>query len=178
MLNSDQRGYQGYQGYPGQGYLPGYPPFYSNNTYQGYRFLLYMIIAVIFIFLISDWCNRNNRQYSKQVKQGVNDIVKESSKISTSAKQNQNALLSLMQNSEALGMMKAVKLLAPEQDIQQLTNGVPISETEREIKEQQSESAKIVLKKCADFLPQSRLAELAGLYPYAASASLQQQPAK
>ena len=105
------------------------------------------------------------------MKQGFNDVIKEASRISTSAKQNENSLLALIQNTEALGMMKAVKMMAPDQDLQHLTNGVPISETEREMKEQQGESVRKVLRKCDDLVPQSRLSELAGYYPGGSASS-------
>jgi hypothetical protein len=142
-----------------------------TETIYGYRYVVYLVLVVIMVLFLCDWCNRNSRQYSLRVKQGLNDLVKEASRTSTLAKHNENALLCLMQNSEALGYMKAARLIAPEHDLETLTGGVPVPEVEREIRAQQGECAKKLIRRCSDIVPTSRLAELAGLYPYAADES-------
>lgn len=130
-----------------------------------YRYVIYLLLIILFFYMIVEWSNRNSRQYTSHVKQGLNDVVREASRTATLAKQNGNPLLSLIQNSEAVGMMKAIRILASDQDLQHLTGGVPIIETDRELKEQQSVCARSVIHQCREFVSPSRLAELAGYYP-------------
>ena len=102
---------------------------------NGYRFriFLFVVFVILFVFFFCEWSNKHKRQYSIQVRNGVNAIVEEASRTSTYAKNTANPFLSVLQDSEALGMIKAMKLLAPEEDIQKLT-GIPLTEMEREIK--------------------------------------------
>jgi hypothetical protein len=138
---------------------------WNTDTLYGYRFIAYIVVIVILLICLCDWCNKHNRQYSVNVKKGLNDIIHEASTLSIAAKQNDNPLVAVIQNSEAMGLMKAARWLGPEEDIKRLT-GVPVTETEREIKLQQGESIKNILRKCNDIVPQSRLVELAGWYPF------------
>jgi hypothetical protein len=135
------------------------------DSIYSYRFVIYIVLTVVLVYFLTDYSIKNNRQYSVHTKRGFNDVVREAARQSTYAKQNENSILSLIQNSEAVGMIKALRLIAPDRDIQHLTGGVPLVETEREMKEQQADATKRVIKQCAETLPRSRLTELAGYYP-------------
>lgn len=124
-----------------------------------------MIFVVLLVYFFCEWSNNHTGQYSSHIQQGVNEIVREASKLGTNSKNNTNPFLSLVQDTEALGMVKALKMIAPDNDINQLTNGVPINEMEKELKNQQSESAKKLLQECSHSIPQNRLSDLAGYYP-------------
>src|SRR5579872_3542709 len=109
--------------------IPPYLPFNTQTIYT-YRYILLMAFVVLLVFFFCEWTNNRTRQYSPHIKQGINEVVREASKLGTNAKNTTNPFLSVLQDTEALGMVKALKMIAPEDDIGYLTSGVPVNEME------------------------------------------------
>ena len=135
----------------------------AKSVYAG-RFLIYMIIVIFVVYVISEYVNKNNRKYPKFIKQGVNEIMDEAAKIATTASHNENDMLSLIQNTEAVTMMKTLQMLVSEEDVVRLTQ-VPFAQAYKAAKEQQSTSVKKLMSKCPFMVPRSEFAAIAGFYP-------------
>lgn len=130
-----------------------------------YRFYIFLLAVTLFMYLLCEWSNYHTRRYPHHVKQGMNECVIEAAKLSTHAKSSQNDFLATIQNAQAAAMMKTLRMLVPEEDINALTL-IQFNEVNKEIRDQEMVSTRKLLNICPSLIPtNSRLANLAGLHP-------------
>lgn len=134
----------------------------SNHLY---RFYIYIAITIVAVYLLCEWSNYYSRRYPSHVKQGMNDCIVEAARLSTRGKSTENDLLAAMQQVEAAAIMRTLKMLAPEDDINALTL-IRYAEVNKEIKDQEAIAMRKLVRKCTQVIPtNSRLAHLAGVFP-------------
>jgi hypothetical protein len=138
---------------------------WMNVSLQTYRFIVYTLLVAFVLVLLSCFNTRYHRQYSPALKTSINDIVDAAAKrVVTAQACESNAFLELHNASYARGMLEALKLIAPSEDLVHLAN-VRFADLDREARRQEWLASQRLFQECPHIVPGNALANVAGWYP-------------
>ena len=123
------------------------------------KVLYFFIVSTVFVlFLIYI---RKNSNSNSHLKNNIKILVRQASRWSTAAKQDENSMIAVLHANYGTGYLWALKDIATDSQIESAT-GIDVKKFEREIVKTQDESTMKMAKLCPEYAPEKTYLTILG----------------